>query len=89
MTSFAFRRKKSIQRNKIIEDGNLNILSESKLKTQPFIPELRNSLESEKQDTIGSNSEEPSDLKLPSDNLVKPSEIRKFVRSNSRCKIEL
>ena len=89
MTSFTFRRKKSIQRNQIVEDGNLNILSESKLKAQPFIPELRNSLESEKQDTIGSNSEEPSGLKLTSDNLVKPSEIRKFVRSNSRCKIEL
>ena len=65
------------------------MLSESKLKAQPFIPELRDSLESEKQDIIGSNSEEPSDLKPPSDNLVKPSEIRKFVRSNSRCKIEL
>jgi len=89
------RRKKSLQRNQILAEDD-QLCAELRLKTQPqpFIPELRNSLESEKQDLDGfavSDSKENNFNmeEAQGEQLVKPSDIRKFVRSNSKHKIEL
>ena len=92
---FLCRRKKSLQRNQILAEDD-QLCAELRLKTQPqpFIPELRNSLESEKQDLDGfavSNSTE-NNINMEEaqgEQLVRPSDIRKFVRSNSKHKIEL
>ena len=87
------RRKKSIQRNQIVEDID-QACQESRLRP-PFIPELRNSFESEKQDKgITRSDSRKEDERLPIDEsvdnqLVKPSDIRAFVRTNSRHKIEI
>ena len=87
-----FRRKKSLQRNQIFEKSELSLDSsaELKLKTQPFIPELRNSLECDKIDVGEVTNEESDDNQINTDQqLVRPSEIRRFVRSNSKHKIEI
>ena len=91
---FFCRRKKSIQRNQIVEDID-KICQESQLKPAPFIPELRDSFECEKQDKgITRSDSREEDERLPDDKsddnqLVKPSDIRAFVRTNSRHKIEM
>ena len=69
---------------------SLDSSSELKLKTQPFIPELRNSLECDKIDVGEVTNEESDDNQINTDQqLVRPSEIRRFVRSNSKHKIEI
>ena len=91
---FLCRRKKSLQRNQILAEDD-QLCAELRLKTQPapFIPELRNSLESEKQDLDGFAASDSKENNMNSEDqgetLVKPSDIRKFVRSNSKHKIEL
>ena len=71
-----------------------NAVPDHKTQAQTYLPELRNSFDFEKQECVKIDSENHPDQESPSQenqnyNLVKPSEIRNFVRSNSRHKIDL